>query len=81
MWVILELPSLKLRRPGVKSDFAKVTTSPRSFAFDPSGNLFVTQSVSAAVSKFAPDGYRNRGRSAAEDKRSSPEEDIHKLLG
>jgi len=39
-----------------KSDFAKVTTSPRGFAFDSSGNLFVTESFSGAITKFAPDG-------------------------
>jgi len=44
---------------GVKSDFVKVTTSPRSFAFDPSGNLFVVESFSGAISKFAPDGAQS----------------------
>src|SRR5436190_7316698 len=39
-----------------KSDFAKVTTSPRGSAFDSSGNLFVTESFSGAITKFAPDG-------------------------
>ena len=41
---------------GAKSDFAQVTTSPRSFALDASGNLFVAESFSGAISKFAPDG-------------------------
>lgn len=41
---------------GAKSDFAKVTNSPRSFALDASGNLFVVESFGGAISKFAPDG-------------------------
>jgi hypothetical protein len=41
---------------GAKSDFAEVTTSPRSFAFDASANLFVVETFSGAISKFAPDG-------------------------
>jgi streptogramin lyase len=45
----------KFTPTGAKSDFAKVTTSPRSFAFDASGNLFVAESFSGAISKFAPD--------------------------
>jgi len=44
---------------GVQSDFAEVTTSPRSFAFDASGNLFVAESFSGAISKFAPDGAKS----------------------
>jgi sugar lactone lactonase YvrE len=46
----------KFTSTGAKSDFAKLTTSPRSFAFDASGNLFVVESFSGAISKFAPDG-------------------------
>jgi hypothetical protein len=46
----------KFTLTGAKSDFAKVTTSPRSFAFDASGNLFVVESFSGAISKFARDG-------------------------
>jgi sugar lactone lactonase YvrE len=46
----------KFTPAGAKSDFAKVTTSPRGFAFDSSGNLFVTESFSGAITKFAPDG-------------------------
>ena len=44
---------------GAKSDFAEVTTSPRSFAFDASGNLFVVESFSGAISKFASDGAQS----------------------
>ena len=44
---------------GAKSDFAKVTTSPRSFALDASGELFVVESFSGAISKFAPDGAQS----------------------
>jgi hypothetical protein len=47
---------LKFGPSGAKSDFAKVTTSPRSLAFDGSGNLFVVESFSGTISKFAPDG-------------------------
>jgi sugar lactone lactonase YvrE len=46
----------KFTPTGAKSDFAEVTTSPRSFAFDASGNLFVVESFSGAISKFASDG-------------------------
>jgi sugar lactone lactonase YvrE len=46
----------KFTPAGIKSDFAKVTTSPRNFAFDSLGNLFVAESFSGAISKFAPDG-------------------------
>src|SRR5262245_16748045 len=46
----------KFTPTGAKSDFAKVTTSPRSFALDASGNLFVVESFSGGISKFAPDG-------------------------
>jgi len=49
----------KFTPTGAKSDFAKVTTSPRSFAFDASGNLFVVESFSGAISKFAPDGVQS----------------------
>ncbi len=41
---------------GTKSDFVQLTTSPRGFAFDASGNLFVLESFSGGISKFAPDG-------------------------
>jgi len=49
----------KVTPAGAKSDFAEVTTSPRGFAFDGSGNLFVTESVSGAITKFAPDGAKS----------------------
>jgi sugar lactone lactonase YvrE len=54
---------------GAKSDFAKVTTSPHGFAFDTSGNLFVAESFSGAITKFAPDGAESvflAGRPAPE---------------
>src|SRR6266498_94831 len=54
---------------GAKSDFAKVTTSPHGFAFDTSGNLFVVESFSGAISKFASDGAESvflAGRPAPE---------------
>src|SRR6266567_3756043 len=44
---------------GAKSDFAAVTTSPRSFALDASGNLFVVETFSGAISKFASDGAQS----------------------
>jgi sugar lactone lactonase YvrE/tetratricopeptide (TPR) repeat protein len=44
---------------GAKNDFAEVTTSPRSFAFDASGNLFVVESFSGAILKFASDGAQS----------------------
>src|SRR5262245_31463252 len=59
----------KFTPTGAKSDFAEVTTSPRSFALDASGDLFVVESFSGAISKFAPDGARSvflAGRPAAE---------------
>src|SRR5438093_2195512 len=46
----------KFTPTGAKSDFADVTTSRRSFAFDASANLFVVETFSGAISKFAPDG-------------------------
>jgi len=49
----------KFRPTGAKRDFAAVTTSPRSFAFDASANLFVVESFSGAISKFAPDGAQS----------------------
>lgn len=49
----------KFTPTGAKSDFAAVTTSPRSFALDASGNLFVVESFSGAISKFAPDGAQS----------------------
>ena len=60
-----------------KSDFAKVTTSPRSFAFDASGNLFVVESFSGAISKFAPDGVQSvflAGRPLAEPEEETESE-------
>src|SRR5262249_10257195 len=59
----------KFTPTGAKSDFAKVTTSPRSFALDASGDLFVVESFSGAISKFTPDGAQSvflAGRPAAE---------------
>ncbi len=59
----------KVTPAGAKSDFAKVATSPRGFAFDSSGNLFVVESFSGAISKFAPDGAESvflAGRSPPE---------------
>jgi len=47
----------KFTSAGIKSDFAKVTTSPRSF--DASGDLFVAESFSGAILKFAPDGAQS----------------------
>ena len=67
----------KFTSTGVKSDFAKVTTSLRSFAFDPSGNLFVTESFSGAILKFAPDGAENvflASRPAAEPEEEAESE-------
>ena len=49
----------KFTPTGAKSDFAKVTTSPRSFAFDASANLFVVESFSGGILKFAPDGAQS----------------------
>src|SRR6266496_4401386 len=49
----------KFTPTGAKSDFAEVTTSPRGFALDASGNLFVAESFSGAISKFAPDGVQS----------------------
>ena len=49
----------KFTPTGAKSDFAEVTTSPRSFALDGSGNLFVVETFSGAISKFAPDGAKS----------------------
>ena len=49
----------KFTPSGAKSDFAAVTTSPRSFAIDASGNLFVVENFSGAISKFAPDGAQS----------------------
>jgi hypothetical protein len=51
-----ENTNYKFTTAGTKSDFAKVTTSPRSFTFDASGNLFVAESLSGAILKFTPDG-------------------------
>jgi sugar lactone lactonase YvrE len=63
---------------GVQADFAEVTTSPRSFAFDPSGNLFVAESFSGAISKFASDGAKSvflGGRPAPEPAEAESESD------
>jgi sugar lactone lactonase YvrE len=63
---------------GVQSDFAEVTTSPRSLAFDPSGNLFVAESFSGAISKFAPDAAKSvflAGRAAPEPAEAESETD------
>ena len=49
----------KFTPTGAKSDFAEVTTSPRSFAFDASANLFVVESFSGGILKFAPDGAQS----------------------
>ena len=46
----------KFTATGDKSDFAKLTTSSRGFAFDTSGNLFVAESFSGAITKFTADG-------------------------
>jgi sugar lactone lactonase YvrE len=63
---------------GVQSDFAEVTTSPRSFAFDPSGNLFVAESFSGTISKFATDAGKSvflAGRPAPEPAEAESETD------
>jgi sugar lactone lactonase YvrE len=67
----------KFTPTGAKSDFAEVTTSPRAFAFDASGNLFVVESFSGAISKFAPDGAQSvflAGRPAPEPEEAESEE-------
>jgi sugar lactone lactonase YvrE/tetratricopeptide (TPR) repeat protein len=43
---------------GARSDFADVTTSPSGFAFDASGNVFVLENFSGAISKFAFNGAK-----------------------
>src|SRR5438477_239957 len=68
----------KFTPTGVKSDFAEVTASPRSFAFDASGNLFVVESFSGAISKFAPDGTHSvflAGRPAPEPEEEAESEE------
>src|SRR6266508_2608569 len=70
----------KFTSTGAKSDFAKVTTSPRSFSFDASGNLFVVESFSGAISKFASDGAQSvflagRPPPEAEPEEQEPEAD------
>ncbi len=63
---------------GAKSDFAKVTTSPRSFALDASGDLFVVESFSGGISKFAPDGAQSAflaGRPSPEPEEAESETD------
>ena len=67
----------KFTPTGAKSDFAAVTTSPRSFAFDTSGELFVVESFSGAISKFAPDGAQSvflAGRSPPEPEEEADSE-------
>jgi sugar lactone lactonase YvrE len=67
----------KFAPTGAKSDFAKVTTSPHSLAFDASGNLFVVESFSGAISEFAPDGTESvflAGRSASEPEEEAESE-------
>jgi sugar lactone lactonase YvrE/tetratricopeptide (TPR) repeat protein len=67
----------KFTPDGSKSDFAKVTTSPRGFALDASGNLFVAESLSGAISKFAADGTRSvflAGRSPPEPEEEAESE-------
>src|SRR5437867_11302556 len=68
----------KFTPTGAKSDFVKVTTSPRSFAFDASGNLFVVESFSGAISKFAPDGAQSvflAGRAPSEPEEEAESEE------
>jgi sugar lactone lactonase YvrE len=43
---------------GARSDFANVTRSPSAFAFDASGNVFVLENFSGAISKFASNGAK-----------------------
>jgi len=68
---------LKFTPTGAKSDFAKVTTSPRGFALDASGDLFVAESFSGAISKFAPDGAHSvflAGRPTSEHEEEKEEQ-------
>jgi len=68
----------KFTPTGAKSDFAEVTTSPRSFALDGSGNLFVVETFSGAISKFAPDGAETvflAGRPPPEQEEAESETD------
>jgi sugar lactone lactonase YvrE len=74
----------KFTPTGVKSDFARVTTSLRSFAFDGSGNLFVAESFSGAISKFAPDGAKSvflAGRPAPEPEEAESETETDSSAG
>jgi sugar lactone lactonase YvrE/tetratricopeptide (TPR) repeat protein len=69
---------------GTKSDFAKVTTSPRSFALDASGNPFVVESFSGAISKFAPDRTESvflAGRAAPEPEEEEAESETDSSAG
>jgi hypothetical protein len=69
---------------GAKSEFAQVTTSPRSFALDASGNLFVAESFSGAISKFAPDGTESvflAGRPAPEPEEQETESETDSSTG
>jgi streptogramin lyase/tetratricopeptide (TPR) repeat protein len=74
----------KFTPTGAKSDFAKVTNSPRSFGFDASGNLFVVESFSRAISKFAPDGAESvflAGRPAPEPEEEEAESETDSSTG
>jgi streptogramin lyase len=67
-----------------QSDFAKVTTSPHSFALDASDNLFVVESFSGAISKFAPDGTESvflAGRPAPELEEEQAESETDSSAG
>jgi sugar lactone lactonase YvrE/tetratricopeptide (TPR) repeat protein len=69
---------------GAKSDFAGVTTSPRGFAFDASGNLFVVENFSGAISKFAPNGVKSvflAGRSSPEPEEAESETETDTSAG
>ncbi len=69
---------------GVQADFAEVTTSPRSFAFDASGNLFVAENFSGAISKIAPDGAKSvflAGRATPEPEEEEAESETDSSIG
>ena len=74
----------KFTPAGAKSDFAKVTTPPRSFALDASGDLFVVESFSGAISKFASDGAQSvflAGRPAPEPEKEEAESETDSSTG
>jgi streptogramin lyase len=74
----------KFAPTGAQSDFAKVTTSPHSFALDASDNLFVVESFSGAISKFAPDGTESvflAGRPAPEPEEEEAESETDSSAG